>query len=350
MKNNEGNQKENKLDTKGNVEINNNEVEIVSQNLQSTIDHITKNVAPIIEMQNRVEHIQEQIQGVFQPIIQRYNSINAALRTDMNLTAETFIESIKVSISEAIRTQEFADSLKGAFSINFELSGVYEAVRRISEKISESVQKITFPSISEERKRELIEIYELWGSYGWTINPCTNVAMIFSKKVDKKSADLIALKQCSGQKMKQIFKFISENKRVKKSDFEEAVFDYEHKQYKSCALILFSLIDAILIRLQKKSYLDGKRRKVGLYAVNETKKRTEIEVNTELFSIAMFYTNLFSCLTKVFEGGKDFKMQPDVINRNFLDHGMMTRKVRRKDCIQLFLLYYNMLELLELIY
>ena len=93
MKNNEGNQKENKLDTKGNVEINNNEVEIVSQNLQSTIDHITKNVAPIIEMQNRVEHIQEQIQGVFQPIIQRYNSINAALRTDMNLTAETFIES-----------------------------------------------------------------------------------------------------------------------------------------------------------------------------------------------------------------------------------------------------------------
>ena len=73
MKNNEGNQKENKLDTKGNVEINNNEVEIVSQNLQSTIDHITKNVAPIIEMQNRVEHIQEQIQGVFQPIIQRYN-------------------------------------------------------------------------------------------------------------------------------------------------------------------------------------------------------------------------------------------------------------------------------------
>ena len=55
----------------------------------------------------------------------------------------------------------------------------------------------------------------MWGSYGWTINPCTNVAMIFSKKVDKKSADLIALKQCSGQKMKQIFKFISENKRVK---------------------------------------------------------------------------------------------------------------------------------------
>ena len=52
MKNNEGNQKENKLDTKGNVEINNNEVEIVSQNLQSTIDHITKNVAPITYYRN----------------------------------------------------------------------------------------------------------------------------------------------------------------------------------------------------------------------------------------------------------------------------------------------------------
>jgi len=66
--------------------------------------------------------------------------------------------------------------------------------------------------------------------------------------------------------------------------------------------------------------------------------------------IAMFYTNLFACLKKVFESGKDFKNQPDVINRNFLDHGMMTNKVRKKDCIQLFLLYYNMLELLDMIY
>ena len=150
--------------------------------------------------------------------------------------------------------------------------------------------------------------------------------------------------------MEQIFEIISETKRVKKADFEEAVFDYNHRQYKSCALILFSLVDAVLIRLQKKSDLNGKRRKVGLSAVSEAKKRTETDINTQMLFIAMFYTNLFACLEKVFESGKDFKNQPDVINRNFLDHGMMTNKVRKKDCIQLFLLYYNMLELLDMIY
>ena len=66
-----------------------------------------------------------------------------------------------------------------------------------------------------------------------------------------------------------------------------------------------------MIRLQKKSNLDGKRRKVGLGAVNAAQKRTETDLNTELFFTHMFCTNLFVCLGKVFEGGKDFKNQPD---------------------------------------
>ena len=53
---------------------------------------------------------------------------------------------------------------------------------------------------------------------------------------------------------------------------------------------------------------------------------------------------------EVFEKGNDFRKQPEVLNRNFLDHGMLTRKVTRKDCVQLFLLYYNILELLDMIY
>ncbi len=249
------------------------------------------------------------------------------------------------------RMQELLDVWKQVFAVKYDFSELSESARRMSEIISESVQRIRIPALSEERKQELIEAHKLWGSYGWTMNPCENAKKIFEHMPsDKKSADIIALKQCSGQKMEQIFEIISETKRVKKADFEEAVFDYNHRQYKSCALILFSLVDAVLIRLQKKSDLNGKRRKVGLSAVSEAKKRTETDINTQMLFIAMFYTNLFACLEKVFESGKDFKNQPDVINRNFLDHGMMTNKVRKKDCIQLFLLYYNMLELLDMIY
>ena len=122
----------------------------------------------------------------------------------------------------------------------------------------------------------------------------------------KKKADSIALKWCSDQNMEYIFEITEKNKRVKKIDFSEAIFDYKQKQYKSCALVLFSLIDAILIKLQS-VIIKGRRRKVGLNAVNEARKRTKDDLNTELLFTVMFYMNLFACLEKVFEGGKDFK-------------------------------------------
>lgn len=52
---------------------------------------------------------------------------------------------------------------------------------------------------------------------------------------------------------------------------------------------------------------------------------------------------LFYALDVFYKGGDDFKEQPDIMNRNFVDHGMLHRKVRRIDCIQLFLVYYNFL-------
>ena len=62
------------------------------------------------------------------------------------------------------------------------------------------------------------------------------------------------------------------------------------------------------------------------------------------------HENIFNCLLAVFADGKDFKIQPEGINRNFLGHGMLTRKVARKDCVQLFLLYYNLMDYLDIIY
>ena len=53
--------------------------------------------------------------------------------------------------------------------------------------------------------------------------------------------------------------------------------------------------------------------------------------------------NLFCALAVLYANGNDFKEQPAVMNRNFVDHGMLHRKVRRMDCIQLFLAYYNFL-------
>ena len=249
--------------------------------------------------------------------------------------------------------QKLRDGIKEAYTIPkiIDYSEWFEPLRKMAAQLSEIIKNIKIPSISEERKQELLEIHMLWGMYGWTINPCVEFKTLFnSAPSDKKDADIIALKACSKKEMEKLFGIIMRTKRVKKTDFEEAVFDYKHRQYKSCALVLFSLVDATLIRLQKKSDLNGKGRKVGLKAVKKVQRRIEKDVNKELFFTVMFCTNISACLEKMFESGNDFKQQPEVINRNFLDHGMLTRRVSRKDCIQLFLLYYNMLELLDKIY
>lgn len=295
------------------------------------------------ENMTSITKIQEKMLEPWQPILRMQANMRAAM--------EPFRKSMMNSISAMSQIQGLSSSFKKAFSISYDFSGFNEIARKIGKIVSESLPKIKIPSISEKRKRELIEANRLWGSYGWTINPYASLETVFNCMfVDKKTADSIALRQCSTQTMEQIFDLISQTKRVKESDIEEAVFDYKHKQYKSCAFILFSLVDAALIRLQRRSDLNGKRRQVGLSAVKQVRNRTETDVNKELFFSCLFIENLFACLEKVFESGKDFKMQPDVINRNFLDHGMMTKRVRKKDCIQLFLLYYNVLKLLDMIY
>ena len=68
----------------------------------------------------------------------------------------------------------------------------------------------------------------------------------------------------------------------------------------------------------------------------------------EYFLYHMLYaTGLLSCLNTFFADGNDFRHEPDVINRNFIDHGMNRRRVRKKDCIQLFVALYDLIEFLE---
>lgn len=315
------------------------ESQVLQQKMQENMDPIKRSIASIVKIQESTNKVLEPLK----PILQ--------MQENMRLVLEPVRKSI-VDLNSVMKpVEELLNVFKKTFSVQYDFSGLSKFVRRMDKLVLENVQKINIPSISEEHKRKLIEAHKLWGGYGWTINPCASEEIIVNyMPVDKKAADNIAIKQCSTQTMEQVFEITCRNKRVKKSDFEEAVFDYRHKQYKSCALMLFSLVDATLIRLQKKSNLNGQRRKVGLCAVSEAKKRTATDINTGLFFTAMFCTNLFACLEKVFEGGKDFKKQPGVINRNFLAHGMMTTDVRKRDCIQLFLLYYNMLELLDMIY
>jgi hypothetical protein len=176
------------------------------------------------------------------------------------------------------------------------------------------------------------------------------IALFKEAPQSQKEANEIAMKYCKKKDTQELFDTLFDMKRVKKGDLQEAIFDFEHGQYKSCALLLFSIIDAMLIRMQREE--DRKKRNrlrpSGIAAAKNILSRVKQEnTDEETFYHIVYFENLFVCFETMFARGNDFVEQPNVINRNFLDHGMMIGKVRRRDCIQLFMLYFNFLQFLE---
>lgn len=226
-----------------------------------------------------------------------------------------------------------------------------EMILSANEWIVSLVEKIKIPSISDEDKEQLRKSFTAWGKFGWTIFPYAPLNFYNEPPKSQKEANEKACIFCSKKHIDSLISDVRLRKGINKRDFEEAVFDFNHHQYKSCAMILLSLIDAKLIRMQKKE--DRKKngdRKNGIAAINRIEKRIEREsdVNSTLLFL-LYYSNIFACLKEVFEYGNDFKTQPDTPNRNFISHGMLTRKVLKRDCVQLFLLYYNFIEFIDIL-
>ena len=228
-----------------------------------------------------------------------------------------------------------------------------EAAYQIGNRLSEILQTVYIPDLSEERKEQLRISHETWGKYGWTQPLSAPDTFLDRLPSDRKNANEKALLYCKNTDMEKLFTALLDIPHVKKSDVNEAMFAFRNRQYKSCALILFTLIDARLIRLQRKEdrRKKDKYREVGKGAAKKLFERIEKEQDIHKKTFMLFsHENIFNCLLVVFADGKDFKIQPEGINRNFLGHGMLTRKVARKDCVQLFLLYYNLLDYLDIIY
>ena len=72
----------------------------------------------------------------------------------------------------------------------------------------------------------------------------------------------------------------------------------------------------------------------------------ETDIKNTFFTLLSF-ENIYTCLLKYYESGKNFVTQPEILNRNFLSHGMYTRNVTQRDCKKLFLLYFNWISILE---
>ncbi|MCD8106444.1 MAG: hypothetical protein LUE20_00555 [Oscillospiraceae bacterium] len=292
-----------------------------------------KNLKDIVSSTNDWEN------EIYSNMLDALNPIDSISPTIASKSIDAIIDTISNSIQQTMK------------SINPFLSFAKEILSDFASQLSSIVEQIQIPNISEERKKELTVRFKTWGKYGWTLMPNTDITSFDSSPADLDDANRMAKSWCTRGDIEQLFEYLHDVKGVKKSDLKDAIFLYRSRQYKPCAMLLFSLLDAKLIRMQRNEDRDNRnRRSVGATAIKRIKDRVEREQNIDnkLF-ISLSYVNLFACLGVFFEDAKDFKKQPDLINRNFLQHGMLTRRVRKRDCVQLFLLYYNFLEFFEII-
>lgn len=217
------------------------------------------------------------------------------------------------------------------------------ALKQISAGIAESVAAFSIPGFSEERRKRILESYQQWGRYGWVVLLNAPMKYHYEPPLNIEDANKKALKYCTDADMEQTFDELKKY-RLRKDDLESAILCFKTKQYKPCALLLFGLIDAKLIRKQKQT---SNWRKVGNGAVAEFKKRVEADEKTKMFFTMLCYANLIAYFETVFASANNFKSEPTIINRNFVDHGMSNRRVRKRDCIQLFLALHNFLRLTD---
>lgn len=215
---------------------------------------------------------------------------------------------------------------------------------KFSNAIADLANRIKIPSLSDEQKKELQDSYKAWGKYGWTVPPYA-LLIIFDKKPQSlQEANKYMRQYINTASMKELFIELGRLDNLRKDDLQEAILNFENRRYKSCSMILFALIDGKIIRYQDKET----NRKVGFYGAKKICNKIESEFSSKnAFFSLLNLINITSALEVTFENAKNFKDQPTVVNRNFILHGMLYGRVRRRDAAQLFLLLYNLIELFD---
>lgn len=229
-------------------------------------------------------------------------------------------------------------------SINQSFAPVLEGFVKIQENISRELGKVA--KVWNEFDWEALEVnYRKWGEFGWTFIDNVPLALFAKWPESQIEADKQALQFFNKNEMEKLFDDLRKL-HTNRKDIESAVFCFNNKQYKASAMLLCAMIESPFIKIQQ---IDQKRRKVGKNAVKKFSDKCAGTLSLENKRFLYLYSvNVFSFLTMLFDDAEDFKSEPKQLNRNFINHGMEKRDVRRKDCVKLFLGLYNTIEMINM--
>ena len=266
------------------------------------------------------------------------DDVRAAMQQSLQRFANGVAQSLAVTHEIAkIVGPALLNFAKKAQEISAAVKPALEAFQQWMVSFSEAILQWQIPTISEEHKQELISSHKKWGECGWTLPPNAPIEFFYDAPASIKEANQKMKPYCSRKAMDGLFANL-QSASVKKEDLNTAIFCYDNRQYKACALVLLGMIDAKLIRKQNRNVY----RSTGSTAAKKIREKFENERTAEAFFTMLYCVNLFSCIETGFAHAGNFKAEPYTFNRNYLAHGMTRRPVRQRDCIQLFLALYNL--------
>jgi len=262
-------------------------------------------------------------------------------------TLQGIEEKLKISILQSFdRECELLNAIKPVLldfakremELSASIKPIADSIRQITEQYANAIAQFKIPTVTEERKQELISSHKLWGTYGWTFPPFASITCFYNPPNDIKESNSLMKGFCSKDAVESLFSKL-QKQNIDKDDLQSAITCYNIRQYKACALLLFAIIDAKLIRNQNP---DTKYRPSGRKAAVKLQEQFEKNSNELMLCLMLHGVNFLSCLETFFANADNFKSEPVTINRNFVSHGMTKRRVRQRDCIQLFFLLYNL--------
>jgi len=179
-----------------------------------------------------------------------------------------------------------------------------------------------------------------WASYKWIPSLPTYNVYDFIKNLNapksQDEADKVMLENIDEETLTQLIESISEHipqYGQNKNAFSEAVECYNSSLYNASVLLLYSIIDSIFIKSQKKSENLKLLRKLANKAVDDA-----INKEKSKYSIIAFSTK--NVVEELFKNAKDFTID-EGLNRNMLCHGMTDYIPNKIDCLKLIVLIYN---------
>ena len=218
-------------------------------------------------------------------------------------------------------------------------------------KICEAIANLNALGYTKEEKQVLIKNYKKWGAHAWSSN-AENPATFFSEAPGTlENADSKMRTYCTESNIAAMKdKLIAVG--VNRDDVEEAFCCHKSGFYKSCVLILFALIDHELISKGYRRIKDDGTQgtlKSGMGAIGDLKKESLQEHSNSVLFAYLQCVNIMSTLTALFGGDADFKKEPKTVNRNYVSHGMSTRKVTELDSFKVWSALFSFVVILPML-